>query len=191
MYYEVVEESKYYIQVKGIEDISEVGDAFYTYEEIQDLTGEDYFNHHRRIIYFESRIEKELEKWAALLEASGKKTLLIKDPELVEFLKSSSNSLASYAGAKYTRRGDRIGYYRKRKKTKPTKGDLRCIWWAFEGGFRRKHGAYFPNIPAWARSLALFKALQKVVGWREVRKGLADEDAKWCKMIWNNPEEYI
>ncbi len=191
MYYDVIEQSKYHIEVKMIDNLEDVSDVFYTHEEICTLTGESYISKHQRVIYFDDLIKKELENWSGQLEESGKKTIVIKDHELVETLKNSARSLADFAGHKYMRRGDRIGYYIKRKKTKATKGDLRTMWTHLEGAYHDKYTCWLPHIPGWVRTLTLFESLQDIVGYRRVRARMHEDDVKFLRQIWYNPKEYF
>lgn len=190
MYYDVVEQSKYHVTVKPIEDLADVGDTFYTHEEICELSGEKYFSQHQRIVYFDHLIIAELEKWADVLEGSGKKTVIMTDHELVEVLKQTPSSLADFAGRKYMRHGDRIGYYRKRKKKKATRGDLAIMWDVLVSGWNAKYGAWLPHIPRWNRSHGLFLALQKATGYNTCRPFMP-EDYQWCRHIWYNTKEYF
>jgi len=192
VYYDIIEQSKYFVTVKGIEDLTSVSDVFYTYEEMQEITGGGHFHHtHQTTVYFNKLIESELQEWAAKLDESGKKTLVITDHELVECLKVHQNSLAHYCGKKYMRRMDRIGYYHKRKKTKPTKGDVREMWGILEGAYHDKYSCWLPHIPSWNRTLTLFESLQDIVGYKRARARMHGDDVKFLRQVWYNPKEYF
>ncbi len=190
MYYDIMDQSKYHVVVKPIEDLTEVSDNFYTYDEMNEITGGYHSATSQRHVYFEKLMRTELEAWAAKLEASGKKSLVIDDHELVEALKMQQQPLSHYAGSKYTRRMDRIGYYRKRVKKRATMGDKRIMWDVLVSGWNAKYGAWLPHIPNWNRSHGLFKALQKATGYNTCRPFMPD-DYQWCRHIWYNTEEYF
>ena len=193
MYYDIIEQGRYFVKVKPIEDLTEVSDVFYTFEEMQEICDGGYLSHTGMTIrHFDSLITAELEKWAAKLDESGKKTVRITDQELVDVLKNNpNNTLSHYAGKEYMRRGDRICYYKRRKKTKPTRGDLRTMWDVLTSGFKDKTGGYLPHIPGWCRNYALFVGLQGIVGYNTARKYFPDDNAKFLRQIWYNPKEYF
>lgn len=194
-FYDIVDQSDYQITVTKPEKVEDLSDMFITEEELQDMIGYNFHihGHEPRKIVLKKSVENEVQKWIDKLEASGKKTFLIKDQELLDILKTGY--LCDYAGTdKYCRHGDRICFARryKRVKKKPTKGDVRDFWCHyFPSAFRDKYGCYPPHIPTYDRSVALFKAFKNIVGWRRIRSLVTDHNAKFIRQIWDNPQEYM
>lgn len=197
IFYDVVEQTNYYITISCPENPEDLSDFFISYDELKDLVGESFYHYSRgeRKIKLRSVISAECVKWAEKLEASGKKTIKIEDQELVEVLRDGylSNYMPD-CDTTYCRRGDRIGFSRsyKRVKKKPTKGDVLTLWNCLQNGFYDKFGCYPPHIPLYSRHLAMFEAFKKIVGWRLVRSYMPDKKAaKFCRQIWDNPKEFI
>lgn len=197
-FYDIHEQTKYQVTVSSPESVEELSDLFITEEELQDLVGRNCYigGSGERTFILKNVATVELEKWADKLDASGKKTLVIDDPELLDLLKTNSY-VSDFISNKYGRHGDRICYSQryKRKKTKPTKADVRQIWNTFQWAFRDKFGCYPSHIPLYDRHLSMFKAYQKILGWKRVSKQLRNSyDStymKFFKQIWDNPEEYV
>lgn len=194
-FYDIVDQSDYQITVTKPEKVEDLSDMFITEEELRDMIGYNFsiYGHEPRKIVLKKFVENEVQKWIDKLEASGKRTLLIEDQELLDVLKDGW--LCDYAGTdKYGRHGDRICFARryKRVKKKPTKSDVRDFWCHyFPSAFRDKYGCYPPHTPTYNRSVALFKAFKAIVGWRRIRSLVTDHNAKFIRQIWDNPQEYM
>ena len=199
-YFNVEEQSKYSVKVAAPTNMEDLSDAFITREELQQLTG----NHGLYVavngksaittVLFHTTIEAELTKYAERLDVSSHKSILIEDDELVEALKDGrARHVMDYIGRKYCRHGDRLRYFasRRRVKRNATKGDMRDFWSIFSDAFSAKYGTYLPHAPIWYRTLKLFKAYQKILGWRRCRKHMNKDNAKFYRQVWDNPEEYI
>lgn len=197
-FYDIHEQNKYSITVSKPEKVEELSDAFITQEELETLTGGSFWPHHTsnaRTYLLNAVIEADVQELANKLDASGKKTLLIEDEDLLEVLKNNI-PLAMFTPStnEYARRGNRICYARKykRKKKRATQGDVRAMWNMFTYAFHDKYGAWPPYTPGHQRSCALFKAFKDIVGWKRMRKHARDkENVKFYRQIWDNPEEYI
>lgn len=197
-FYDIHEQTRFQITISVPEKMEELSDMFVTKEELQDLLGPHAYlpssptNGHRTYT-LKSVIEREVKEWADKLVASGKKTLIIDDEELLDVLKQGYLSDYTEDDDRFGRHGDRICYARryKRKKTKVTRGDVTDMWHCFQYAWRDKYGCYLPHIPRYDRGINLFKALKDVVGWRRMRKHISDEKLKFYRMIWDNPEEHV
>lgn len=194
-FYDVHEQTKYKITISQPENIEELSDLFITREELTSLVGRGIWvsSTSPSTFYLENVISQEIAKLGKKLDESGKKTIPIDDDELLEALKGSYVSDYDEEG-RFGRHGDRLCYARryKRVKKKPTKGDVRFMWSHFQHAFRHKYGCYPSHIPTYDRHLTMFKAYQKIVGWKAFIATVHDkDDRKWFRMIWENPEEYM
>lgn len=195
-FYDIHEQTKYKITISKPEKMEELSDLFITKDELDDALGKHsyYFTgNNERTLLLNSVIASAVDEWGAKLDESGKKTLIIEDEELLDVLKEHYVSDFDISG-RYGRHGDRICYARryKRKKTKPTQGDVRLLWNYLMYGFRDKFGCYPSHIPLYDRHLSMFNAYKKIVGWRLVRKQICDKTVvKFFRQIWDNPGEFI
>ena len=197
-FYDVLEQSKYQIKVSKPETVDQLSDLFITEEELQAIVGRHFhfYGKEPRSFVLREVISAELGKWAEKLDASGRKTLIIEDDELLDVMKDKCLYMTDFFDGDdtYGRHGDRICYARryKRKKTKPTKGDVRDLWSHFIYAWYKKFDCYPPHIPLYDRHLKQFLAFKKILGWRIVRAQMYDKDrVKWFRQIWDNPEEYV
>lgn len=194
-FYDVIEQTKYRITISRPEYVDQLSDLFMTEDELKDIIGKHTYcpsTGRPRTFLLNEVITSELQKWADKLEASGKKTLLIEDDELLDVLKNNSY-VTDFIDRKYGRHGDRICYARRyeRKKTKPTKSDVHQIWHAFQSAFRDKFGCYPSHIPRYDRHASMFRAYKKILGWQRCKKYLGSSNLRFYKQIWDNPEEYV
>lgn len=196
-FYDILDQTKYSIQVSKPERVEDLSDLFISKDELEELVGRwtnIYAPNKPYRMTLDAVISSELKKYADKLDASGKKTLLIDDDDLLNVLKDSKSYVSNYIDASYCRHGNRIGYARRyvRKKTKPTKGDVQYFWvQIIPSAFRLKFGCYPSHIPTYDRGLLLFKAFKKILGWKNCSELMDAEHKKFFKMIWDNPEEYI
>jgi hypothetical protein len=209
-YYNVEHQNAYTITVSQVTSLEDLGDVFVTNEELNELgvsysesiiahrlasVGLAHMKPNERLTRYtlKSSVEQALKHWRDKLIRSRKRTIVIEDQDLLAVLKDSIGVVQDHLGNKYCRRGDRLGYTTryKRKQTKPTQANRTHLWEAMECGFRQKYGAWLPHCPRWMRQLNLFKAYKDCVGWRRTRQNLNSENAKWCRIIWDNPEEYF
>ena len=196
IFYDVHEQTKYQITISKPANMEDLSDMFITAEELRDLTGSSYFNvgEGAKPICLQSVVEAEVNKLTEKLDASGKKSLLIEDEELLEVLKNGYLSDFLNGSDEFGRHGNRICYARryKRKKHKATQSDVTGLWFALQDAFKAKFNVYPSHIPRYERHIPMFKAFQKIVGWRRVRATTTNKErAKFYRQIWDNPEEYI
>ena len=198
-YYDITEQSRYGMTVTRPKKIEDLSDSFVTREELVELTG------HQSLyiadspgssttLLFHELIKAEVTKYAERLEVSTKKSIRITDQELLEALKSQrARPMTMYSSHLYCRHGDRIKYYKARRRVKKTatKGDSSYMWSIFMNAFHNKHGTHMPFIPMWYRTLRLFKAYKKYIGWKAFRGAIRNKDqVKFFRQVWDNPEEY-
>lgn len=194
-FFDIIEETPYKLVISRPENMEELSDLFVTEEELKELTGHSIYLHSagiKRTILCENTIKKAVEEQISKLEASKKKTIVIDDDELLDILKHGY--LSDYTNGEYCRRGNRLCYGRpyKRVKTKATQGDVNKLWNVFQYAFKSKFNCYPSHIPIRDRHLKMFKAWQQIVGWKRVRAACSNkEEAKFLRMIWDNPEEFI
>ena len=193
-FFDIQEQSKYVVTVSQPKNMEDLSDSFISREELKELTGHDYktVGAGGRTIMFRNMIAAEVKKLTDKLDASGKKSIRIEDEELLEVLQGRYFSSFSPSG-EYGRYGDRVCYARryKRKKTKATQGDVRELWNNLQRGWNKKYGCWPSYIPVRERHIHMFKAFQKIIGWRLARQHSSTEQAKFFRQIWDNPEEYF
>lgn len=194
-FYDIHEQTAYAVKVSKPENMEDLSDLFITEEELTDIVGRNPFvGNHPVTITLKGVIEAEVKKLTDKLEASSKKTIPIDNEELLEVLKTGYLSDYTPGCDLYGRHGDRICYARryKRKKHKATQGDVKQLWDTFQYAFKDKYGCYPSHIPRYDRHLPMFRAWQKIIGWRRVRTHIHNKDTlKFYRQIWDNPEEYI
>ncbi len=194
-FYDVHEQSKYKIVLSRPESVEELSDLFITAEELEEMFGHRPYigSNGQRTFLLTNVISAEVKKLTEELEASGKKTLPIKDEELLEVLQD--NYLSDFTeDNRYGRHGNRVCFSKryKRVKTKATKGDAREFWTRiFPYAFHHKFSCYPSYIPTYDRHLPYFKAWKKILGWERCSKFMDSESKKFYRQIWDNPEEYI
>lgn len=196
-FYDILEQTKYHILISRPAKMEELSDLFITEEEVTALTG-NHFYHPRtgdtRRVMLDNVISTEVMTWADKLIASGKKTLRIDDEDLLDVLKRGYLSDHTEGDNRFGRHGDRICYARqfKRKKTKPTQGDVTNLWSMMFWGFRDKFDTYPSHVPKYDRGTSMFKAFKSIVGWRRTRAHMHNKElVKFYRQIWDNPEEHI
>ena len=213
VFYNVLSQTKYVIEIERPTSLEELTDMFISAEELNNLSGRNTCKPvindgspqyvvqglrvdpgERRRIEFTDVIKAEISRLGKKLDESGKKTIPIEDEELLDILKKKPLYHYDTTG-KYGRRGNRLCYAerQRRKKKKPTKGDVRDMWDVFSYAFKDKFDCYPPHAPVYMRTVPLFKAYQKIIGWRLFATFLSSnpEDRKWYRMIWDKPEEYV
>lgn len=195
-FYDVHEQTKYRITVSKPESVDQLSDLFMTEDELSELIGKNFWFHGngQRTYLLNGVITTELLKWADKLDASGKKTLLIEDEELVDVLKDRNCYVSDFIDDAYGRHGERICYARryKRVKKRATKGDVRDFWSRIiPHAFRYKFDCYPSHIPTYDRHIVHFKAWKKILGWKVCRKFMDSDNWKFYRQIWDNPEEFI
>lgn len=196
-FFDVHEQTKYRIIISKPETIDKISDDFISDDELKDLVGKNFWPPHSsepRTYLLDNSITKELQTWADKLKASGKKTLLIEDDELLSVLKKDGCCIPDYV-PEFGRHGDRICYSRryKRVKKKPTLTDVKEFWnRIFYHAFYTRFGAWPPYVPTYNRGLQAFKAWKKCLGWTACAKHMHDpKQKKFYRMIWDNPQEYM
>lgn len=192
-FFNVHDQTKYSITISRPETIEQLNDWFISEEELEELIGRRVYAKAKPVTYkLKESVRAEVKKWAEKLDASGKKTLLIDDDELLEVLKEGY--MADYA-PDYGRHGNRICFARryKRVKKRATQGDARTLWiHIFPVAFRNKFGCYSPHVAVYDRNVTLFKAFKKILGWKAVRASISNtENVKFYRQIWDNPEEFM
>jgi hypothetical protein len=196
-FYDIHDQTRFQITISKPVNMEDLSDLFVTKDELHDLVGGNVYFHgtDKRTITLAGVITTELRKWTDKLEASGKKTLLIEDEELLDVLKKGYVSeFTDDNDDRFGRHGDRICYARRyvRKKKKATQGDVTNMWRQFQCAFHDKYGCYPSHIPRYDRGIAHFKAWKEIIGWRRLRKQMHNkETVKFYRQIWDNPEEFI
>ncbi len=197
-YFNVLEKTRYCMTIMKTESMADLEDSFISSDELRDLVGPtNYYmggSPGPKMFFFHDVIEADLVKYTQRLEASGKRSIRIDDPDLVEALKDSrAKHLKEYTDENYCRHGSRIRYWSSRKRIKKavTAGDVAQMWGIFSSAFQGKYGTYMPWPNSYNRTVALFNVFKKFTGWRACRKHMPDNLVKWYRLIWDNPEEYL
>ena len=195
-FYNLEEQSDYRIRITEPEKMEDLGDSFISKEEVKELAGPGFYNVGKGgcDILLMNSITAAVRKLTDKLDASGKKSVPIDDEPLLEVLKLKYFSDFTSGSSMYGRHGNKICYARRytRKKVKATQSDVYKLWNTLQMGFKHKYGIYPSFIPRADRHVHMFKAFQKIVGWRRVRKYTGNaEQAKFFRQIWDNPEEFV
>jgi hypothetical protein len=194
-FYDILEQTKYQIRISKPKNIEDLSDLFVSREELDELIGPHrYINSDgEHISTMRAVVNQEIMKWGDKLIASGKKTLPIDDQDLLDVLKSGYVTDYTHPDTRFGRHGDRICYARRytRKKTKVTRGDVNDLWSFLFQGWYTKFKCWPAHVPRYDRSISMFKAFKKIVGWRLVRGHMNKEYVQFYRQIWDNPEEHI
>lgn len=91
-YYDVVEQTKYFIEIDRIEAPEDAGEEFITSDELSELTGGNGWGSTR---YFAPAIKTAMSEVLASIKP-GKKSAIITDEELLEALKKTHHPASAY-----------------------------------------------------------------------------------------------
>jgi len=192
--YTIAAQSKYMLFIEQIVDIEDAGDDFITAEEMCEMTGEE-FNEARRY-YFDDRvfrrdaIKEALGVLADEIRKTGKKSVLIKDDELLEVFKQGY-SISEFAEG-FRRVGNRL-FLQEKKPNGPKKANMNVLAYRVQQTVNNgnkyeieiKYASH--DVPG---TIALCK---KLVSWEDILwedngyKNVNDETIGFCKQIWDNP----
>ena len=193
-YYNVESESKYRLVVNAV-DILNVGDTYYTHEELEERFPQHYIGSDRRAYLDTERVKAELEKLTAPMRASETvRSVVIDDEELLAVLKDCT---VRYFNYELGRRKNKLiraphGDAARRKQRAPMKRDQRALWMALDYAAHEHYNTWLPNIPRRLRTLGLFKLLKRAFTWSQVKARIHNKDQRrWCHMIWKSPQEYL
>lgn len=190
IYFNVEEETRYAVKIKAVKNLAEVGEAFYTREEVQERFDLTYVPEHARRYVNERLVSSQLAQLATQLENGDVRSVVIHDEELLEILKNET--VQKYAEG-VSRRGNRLVRWkaRKRKQVRPRRKDGHILWNAVMHYIRDELGFFGPHIPRRDQSANYLKFLQRAVRWKHVAKYIHTDQRRWCRMIWQKPEEYL
>jgi hypothetical protein len=184
------------IKLTKINNIEDAGDDFITEEELCEMLGEEYNEdkHYYRYNVIE-RSQAIVEALGALIAEAkrlNKKTIIIKDNDLIEVLKRGS---ASDHVKGLRRVGNRL-YLHDKKPNVPKKANVTMlayrVQWTVNKGNKVEIEIKYANhdVPA---TIALCK---KLVSWEDIvwnADGYNMVDAEtigFCKQIWDNPNMF-
>ena len=196
-FFDIHDQTKYQIIISRPKNPEDLSDLFVTRAELMDLCGENHYIGYnkdaKQTITLRNVVTKNTMEWGEKLIASGKKTLRIDDEDLLVVLKQGHLSDYTEGAESFGRHGDRICFSRqfKRKKTKPTQGDVNDLWSCMFYAFRDKFNVYPSHVPRYDRGISMFKAFKSIVGWRRTVKHCRSDHKKFYRQIWDNPEEHI
>lgn len=190
-YFNVTEETRYSLTVEPVKNLADVGENFYTREEIQERFGETYIPDYARRFVNRSLISSQLEKLTEQLENKAVKSVVIEDEELLEILKNEG--ISRYAEG-VRRRGNRISRWapRPREQKAVRKSDIAELWGALSTAARKKYDVqWLPHIPLRLRSAALMRLYKRAFGWRDLKQHIPARRRKWCHLVWQHPEDHL
>lgn len=102
------ERTKYTTKFRRIDNIEDAGDEFFSLEEMHEIVGDNFYCHNEGSAQNTPAIVAELADWKNKLIASGKKTIVITDVELVDVLTNATTCFASDFVAGVRRVGNRL-----------------------------------------------------------------------------------
>jgi len=191
-YYTIEAETKYYVELSGPVPIEEVTNEFVSEDE---LSYEGRYPRAGVMLRYDV-IRKALDELCSKLEKSKKRTIQIKDQDLLDALcHERCEPITELTGGTFSRRKDRLCYPPKpRKKVKPTKGDAKNLIRIAADAVYIEFGTWFPRIALVEYRAGLLLMFKKVFTWKQMRSFIPRHDEKnlkFYKQIWDNPKEYL
>lgn len=188
--YTIVNQSKYILEVELIKNIEDAGDEFFTEEEIVEMMGgEQSWVGSKN--FLTNRMKEDVALLKKELVASGKKTILIRDVELVEALSQSYGSITQYCKG-LRRVGNRLFLHEKKETDGPKKAHVQQLVNAVSRTVNKDKKVVF-NLTyiALDRSGAV-ELCKKLVSWEDlIWEGTypvaSEADKAAMKQIWDNP----
>jgi hypothetical protein len=146
--------------------IEEVGDEFYSEEELKEITGRSYI-HERFTHVFKEKIKAELFSWKEKLVASGEKSIICTDAHLVESICGVNDDVWKEVGL--SRRGNMF-YIKKptKKKVYPCKQDFQTLIEVVTRGIFKKHQVCLKVERVATNQCNGLNLLKKLIEWDEL-----------------------
>ena len=198
-YYEIQEQTKYYIVLSGAIELEEVVDVAFTWEEIKEQFGDvtrSWYSGHR---FFTTKIKGALTRYARKIPAD-KKSIKIDDEELIDALKKAYEqgyALSDFIKGGYRRVGDRLYKHSKAAKSKAIKKDGYRLLNAARRLISLRSGMYF-TFSGGAENVrtTTLTWVTETFTWEELKAtmeeafDLSAEDAKWSKAVYDKPDMF-
>lgn len=190
-------QSKYMLVMNHIANIEDATDDFMTAEELCEIMGEEYNEKRSYYHHFSGRtlrreaIKEALSALVCEIREKGKKTILIKDEELMDVFKEGYTVSEFVEGLR--RVGNRL-FLHEKKPNAPKKSNVTTLAYRVQRtvnkGNKFEIEIKYANhdVPA---TIALCK---KLVSWEDIlwvdehyNNGIDEEVIGFCKQIWDNP----
>lgn len=207
--YTIEAQTKYALHIKQIKSLDEAGDVFYTADELKEMTGEQYFGTSQWVV-MRKEVERALNELKSQLGPT-KKSIIITDVELLEFLNGSMRQRemgepamwaqsVSYFVEGLRRVGNRLSLHE--TTAKKAKLNFRLVdkiisvgQWAVTKKLRpeRKEGEYyaleFSIKYAYENRVGVLETLKKLITWADIEKELPEIDGfvELAKKVWDDP----
>jgi len=205
-YWTADQSNKYLWKFVPIVSIEEVGDEFFTEEEMKEMTGRTYGTCYEFDHIFDEKVRAELTSWKQKLIASGKKSITCTDTDLIELFTVHKVGSWTWSEVGVNRSGNKIllkNSERKDKAVPPNKLDCQWLVNIIVRSINEKIGSelklqfLFKDIEG---SLLLLKKLiewddldltrSEWVGNKTKDVPLPEQDVTKLKMIWDNPSMF-
>jgi hypothetical protein len=205
-YWTVDQSNKYLWKFTPIASIEEVGDDFFTEEEMKEMTGRIYFPKWEFDHIFDEKVKAALTSWKEKLIANGKKSITCTDTDLIELFTVHKVGSWKWSEVGIIRSGSKILLKRSEQKdgaVPPNKLDCQWLVNIIINSINKKIGSelklqfLFKDIEG---SLMLLK---KLIEWDELDLTrpewiddewkdvpLSEQDVTKLKMIWDNPSMF-
>lgn len=184
--YQISTQTPYMMVITKIANIEDATDDFVTEEELDELLGDGHINYYGLTIR-KPAIIAALTELRNKIVADGKRTILIKDDDLMEMFKESGHSVSDFVDG-LRRVGNRLFLHEAKK---PTAKKSHVTILAYRVAQTINKGNKFEiDIKYAAQDVAAVILLcQKLVSWDDIDFGNIDdaETIGFMKEIWDNP----
>lgn len=184
--YQIESQSKYMMVITRINNIEDATDDFVTEEELDELLGEEGHVNIYGATRRKSAIIAALTELRNKIVADGKRTILIKDDDLMEMFKETGDSVSEYVDG-LRRVGNRL-FLHEANKPKAKKSHVTTL--AYRVAQTVNKGNKFELEIKYASQdvAAVVLLCKKLVSWDDIDFGTIDAElVGFMKEIWDNP----
>lgn len=190
--YEIIKQTKYNIQTRAV-PIEECGDEFLTRDDLDDLGVSPYGTNHN----FNDRVKESITSYLKRIP-KGKKSIIIDDEELIDFLKDSYWPISHFV--KGTRRtGNRLFKHNKLEKKKANFKDWKSLIKVFETYYVYEYKIEVKIKRDTKNKRDVINTIRKLATWENLERtnnrdlankkrwSIPKDEMKWVKNVYENP----
>jgi hypothetical protein len=202
--YVITSKTKYVTCIDRVDNIEDVDGDFYTYDEIQSITG-GYCTAYGAHFHHET-FKNDLAALVSKMNADGKKSIVIDDEDILDcFTTGIAGNISQYVPG--TRRiGNKIVLQESKKTTKPNKKLLRTLVDIATWKIIRKYNVEFKQINIHSSYSGTINMIKRLIDWEDVFslpeqkaitmfetwvvekiRSLTEDELVAFKYIWDNP----
>lgn len=186
-FFNVVSDTKYFIELEGIDSIEDAGEDFVTSEELQEMTGMSYFG--TGVFLKEQKIKEELAGWKQKIIDRGSKTIVIDDQELIGILQQQDRSVSEFVEG-LRRVGNRLFLHDKKEKVVATKSNHDKLIGLATRAIGEKFGFIVEVKFYQKKRSSATSMIKKLIEWEDIPFGQFDyseKEQELMKQTWDNP----